>query len=182
MYDLPETVQIGGKTWAIRADFRVALEILTILADPALTPWERLFLTLLYFYPALPDLPEEQYPEALARCFDFLREGRPDQPGPPLMDWEQDFPYIMSAVNRVAGRELRREKFCHWWTFLAAYREIGECVFAQIVRIRRKRLLGQRLDPAEAAWYRENQTLVDLKLPLTPEEETLLNQWSPPLN
>jgi len=46
-----------------------------------------------------------------------------------LADWEQDFPLIVNPVNRVLGYEVRDCEYCHWWTFLSAYYEIGDCLF-----------------------------------------------------
>lgn len=59
---------------------------------------------------------------------------------PKLVDWGQDFKLIVAPVNRILGLEARAEKYLHWWSFISAYYEIGECLFAQVIRIRRKRL------------------------------------------
>ena len=123
----------------------------------------------------------EDYRAALERCFWFIGGGGEEQssrPAPKLMDWEQDFRYIVAPINRVLGQEIRAAEYLHWWTFLAAYYEIGDCLFAQIVRIRAKRAKGQPLDKADAAWYRENRELVDLKAQYTQGEEELLKQWT----
>ena len=52
------------------------------------------------------------------------------------------------SANRVLGQEVRAAKYMHWWTFLAAYQEIGECTFAQIVRIRDRLARGPGSDRA----------------------------------
>ena len=94
-----------------------------------------------------------------------------------LMDWEQDFQFLVSPVNRVLGREIRAEKYLHWWTFLSAYMEIGECTFAQIVHIRNMKAHGKRLSKQDQEWYAQNRRLVDMKTNYTPTEKELLKKW-----
>lgn len=179
-YDLPVSVRLGEREFRIDADFRTALEIIGILNDPELTPREQISLALLFFYPEFGQIPPGDYQQAVEECFRFLSGGEQPRPGPVLMSWEQDFPYIIAPVNRVVGKEIRSEPFFHWWSFLGAYREIGDCLFSQIVRIRSLRAAGKRLDPAQEEWYRANRDLVDLKTPITPGEEALLRLWGGP--
>lgn len=179
--DLPKALTVGGVERPIRSDYRTALDICAALADPDLTHREKTLAALCICYLRLEEIPPEQYREALERCFWFLDGGeQPVQggrPGPRLMDWEQDFPRIVAPVNRVLGREVR-EGPCHWWTFLAAYYEIGgDCLFAQIVRVRDALARGKGLDKADRAWYRRNRELVDLRQRYTGEEEQLLKEW-----
>ena len=47
------------------------------------------------------------------------------------MDGEQDFPFIVGPVNRVLGKEIQSLKYLHWWSFLSAYTEIGDCTFVE---------------------------------------------------
>ena len=92
------------------------------------------------------------------------------------MDWEQDFEYIIAPINRVSGHDIRTDDYLHWWTFISYYYEIGDCLFAQIVRIR-KALKKGKLDKVDREWYRENRDLVDFKQRFTDAEEELLNLW-----
>lgn len=181
IYDLPTALLVGGVEQPIRSDYRAALDICTALADPELTEQEKALAALCICYPQLEDIPPEQYQEALARCFWFLDGGEePVQGGrsaPRLMDWEQDFPRIVAPINRVLGKEVR-EAPLHWWTFLSAYYEIGgDCLFAQIVRVRDALAKGKKLDKTDREWYRKNRELVDLRQRYTGEEEQLLKEW-----
>ena len=83
----------------------------------------------------------------------------------------------MAPVNRVLGSEIRAEKHLHWWTFLSAYMEIGECTFAQIVHIRNMKAHGRRLSKQDQEWYAQNRILVDMKTNYTPMEKKLLKKW-----
>lgn len=66
----------------------------------------------------------------------------------------------------------------HWWTFLSAYTEIGDCLFAQIVGIRSKKAKGKRLDKSEQEFYRKNKSIVDIKVRYTDAEDDLVNMWT----
>lgn len=180
-YDLPKSLEVFGVEYEIRSDFRVILDIMEILNSTELNERERGFLTLLFFYTDFQNIPPECYQEALKRCFWFINGGHDEEESgrkqPRLMDWEQDFPYIIAPVNRVIGHEIRADDYLHWWTFLSAYMEIGECTFAHIVHIRDARNRGKKLDVSDREWYRRNQNLVDLKQKYTSEEEALLKLW-----
>ena len=78
--------------------------------------------------------------------------------------------------NKVLGREIRGKEHLHWWTFISAYYEIGECLFAQIVNIRQKKAYGKKLDKAEQEWYRKNRDLVDIKRQYTASEVEALEK------
>ena len=87
------------------------------------------------------------------------------------MEWEQDATLIITAVNRVVGREIRADKYMHWWTFLSAYMEIGECTFTHILSIRQKRDTGKKLEKCEQDYIRDNKDVVLLKDKLTEQEK-----------
>lgn len=180
-YDLPKSLMVCGREYEVRSDFRAILDIMEILNDAELNEQERCYLALLFFYTDFENMSPEHYQDAIKQCFWFINGGKTDEPGnkkpPRLMDWEQDFPYIIGPVNRVIGHEIRADHYLHWWTFLAAYMEMGECTFAQIVRIRDQQSRGKPLDKVDKEWYRRNQKLVDLKTRYTSAEEEILKQW-----
>ena len=96
---------------------------------------------------------------------------------PRLVDWEQDYGLMIAPINRVIGREIRAVEYMHWWTFLAAYQEIGDCTFAQVVRIRDYLSRGKKLDKADQEWYRKNRHLVDFKRKYTSADDALMKEW-----
>lgn len=179
-YDLPESLTVAGRDYSVRWDFRAAMDIFAALNDPDLGDQERALVCLGIFYPDWEEIPPENYGEALRQCFWFLNGGqdetRQDKKPLRLVDWEKDFPYIAAPVNRVLGKDCRGG-LLHWWTFLAAYFEIGDCTFAQIVRIRSLKAKGKRLDKSDQEWYRRNRDLVDLRQSYTQVEHDLLKEW-----
>ena len=186
-YELPKSVEMDGKKFDIRYDFRVILEIFEAINDAQLTDQERALAVLQMFYVDFDAI--EDYEAAIRECFWFLNGGKYEESSkkkPRLVSWEQDFPYIVSPINRVLGYEIRAIQYdpatntggLHWWTFLSAYMEIGDCLFAQIVGIRSKKARGKKLDPSEQEFYRRNRDLVDIKVQYTEAEEDLLKQWT----
>lgn len=119
------------------------MQICCTLNDCNLQEREKSLVALLIFYKDFDKLPLESYQEAFEKCLWFV-DGVKKKPenrekGPELIDGEQDFPFIVGPVNRVLGKEIQSLKYLHWWSFLSAYTEIGDCTFQKIVSIRSKR-------------------------------------------
>lgn len=180
IWGLPVTVEIGGTEYGIRTDYRAILDICAAISDPDLDNQEKSIAALSVFYPDIDGMPPEHYEDALRECFRFINCDGEEAPrrAPRLVDWEQDYSLIIAPINRVLGCEARAVEYMHWWTFLAAYQEIGDCTFAQVVRIRDKLARGKSLDKQDREWYRRNRNLVDLKAPYTSAEKDLLKEWS----
>ena len=168
-----------GAEYAIRSVYRAILDICAALSDPELDGQERAAVALTIFYPGLAAMPAGHYRTAVDRCLRFIRggEGEPSGRAPRLVDWEQDFPHIVAPINRVLGQEVRAVEYMHWRTFLAAFYEIGECTFAQIVRVRDRLARGKALDKQDQEWYRNNRHLVDFKRKYTERDDELLSPW-----
>ena len=179
-YTLPTSVEINGQEYEVRSDFRVILDILEAIGDVELDDQQRAAVVLDIFYPRFEDMPADDYEEAIAKCMWFINCGQMEETGKKpkkLVDWQQDFPVIVSPVNRVMGTEVRLLEYMHWWTFIGAYQEIGECLFAQIVGIRQKLANGKALDKSEREFYRNNRNLVDLKQRYTDWENDKIREW-----
>lgn len=167
MWNLPTSLSVGGVGYFIRTDFRVILDILDAYNDPDNDPEERSLICLWSLYQDAESIPPEHYQEALEKAVEFIDAGfAPDSSNnsrPTLMDWEQDAPLIIPAVNRVAGREIRSMEYLHWWTFLGYYMEIGESLFTQVISIREKKAKGKKLEKYEREFYNENKRIITLK-------------------
>jgi len=176
-YGLPTSLEVNGTEYAINSDFRRILDILEILGDAEFTDDEKVFTALAGFYED--SIPLADCEEALKQCYWFINGGTEEDktPSPRLMDWAQDFPHIVAPVNRVMGKEIRSLPYLHWWSFLSAYQEIGDCLFAQIVGIRNKKARGKKLDKSEQEFYRRNRKMVDLKQQYTAADDATINMW-----
>ena len=194
MYELPTSLNVCGVDYAIRSDYRAALDVLSVFAavHSIAASFHNMYkyrtchletfcpiVPLRIFYPDFLKMPDEHILDAVKQMTWFLDCGDEDdnRKRPKLMDWEQDFQYIVAPVNRVVGQEIRAIPYFHWWSFIAAYYEIGDCLFANIVRIRSLKAKGKTLDKSDREFYRENRRLVDLKKPMTEEENDTINAW-----
>lgn len=186
-YDLPKKLNVCGTDYAIRYDYRCILDILSAMEDPELDQQDKSFLAMIILYQDFGAMPPSHYQEALKQCFWFINGGNDDtgKKGPKLVSWDQDIQHIIAPINRVLGREIRDIPYddvantggLHWWTFLSAYMEIGDCLFAQIVRIRNLKAKGKPLDKSDKALYMQNRDIVDFKQQFTDAEIDVLHEW-----
>ena len=171
-YRLPRSLDVGGKCYIIRTDFRAVLDILAASMDDELDHYTKILVLLRIMYPEWDKIPPEDITEAVRKATEFIDFGnRKTQRKRPLVDWQQDAVHIISAVNKVAGQDIRECENVHWWTFLAWYGEIGESMFSNIVYIRKKIQDGKKLEKHEREFYDSNRDLIDIKLPEDPAEK-----------
>lgn len=175
---LPTRAEVGGVEYEIRSDYRAILDICAALSDPELDGQDKAIAALKIFYPNWKSIPREHWQEAVDQCMHFISGGEEaSHKSPKLVDLEQDFRYIVAPINRVTGQEIRAVEYMHWWTFLAAFYEIGDCTFAQIVRVRDRLARGKPLDKADRDWYRHNRQLVDFKRKYTSADDERMKRW-----
>lgn len=168
MYELPVTVEVNGKEYAIRdrADYRTMLSTMALLEDVELSEQERLVSALIVFYDDLSE-PEDIYYEfgddvdaPIYEMFGFLSCAYDDtmraNSKVKLVDWVQDEKLIVPAINNVAKTEIRALPYLHWWTFLGYYMSIGESLFSTVIGIRDKIAKNQKLEKHEERFRREN--------------------------
>ena len=167
---LPVKARIGGREYDLNGDFRDVLEIMQYLQDPALPEFIRWQVALGLFYRQ--EVAPAHTKAAMEYLAWFLTGGCPetDQPGPKLLDWQQDAPAIVSDINRLAGQEIRSLKFLHWWTFLSWFHGIGQGQVSVLVSIRDKLRRGKKLEGWEKEFYKQNRERVRLKKKYSPQE------------
>lgn len=164
-YTLPEDITVDSKVIPIRSDYRAILDICVAMQDPDLTDRAKAYVAFKIFYVEPISFSEE----ALNYIFWFINCGKVDdgnktKQAVKLFDWEQDFPLIVAPINRLIGCDIRGLKYLHWWTFMAYFQEIGECLFSRVISIRSKRARGKKLDDMEKEFYKENKELIDFKV------------------
>lgn len=181
VYDLPTSLEIQGREYEIRSDYRAILDICMALSEKDIDDQDRSFVVLTIFYPEIDEMPQNAWQEAVEKCLWFINGGEDEQErkGPRVMDWEQDFKLIAAPINRVLGQEVRAMKYLHWWSWLSAYMEIGgDCTYAQVVGIRDKLAKHKKLDKSEREWYSKNHNLVDFKRKYTDVDDEFIKQWT----
>lgn len=169
MYELPTSVTIENKEYKIRngGDYRMVLDCFSALQDIELSEQERIIASLCIFYDDVLSLDcidnvfdtEEKLIEATNKMAWFFNCGDSDYgrtSNIKLIDWEQDSQMITSAVNKVAGYEIRSVEYMHWWTFLGYYSAVGNSTLSTVVEIRSKLKKGKKLEKYEQEFKREN--------------------------
>ena len=159
-YELPVSVNANGQELHIRrdGDWRMVIDVNIALTDPELTDEERAIAALSIFYDCKLETIHDMQ-AAINGMMDFISVGEQDEPHakkPKLIDWEEDAGIIISGINKVIGREVRAERYMHWWTFIAAYMAIGDSVLATVVGIRDKVARGKKIEKHEREFMREN--------------------------
>lgn len=185
-WELPTSLDVGGMDYEIRTDYRVVLDLFAALSDPELsdadeqmTAYMQSRIILEIMFQDCDKIPTEYIQEALEKVSEFIDMGiSDDRKKPKMMDWEQDAPIIIPAINKVLNCEIRAQKYMHWWTFMSAYMEIGESLFSNVLRIRQKKITGKKLEKYEQDFYKENKSLIEFNKKdqrSEAEKEELLN-------
>lgn len=173
-YSLPHSIEVGGINYKIRTDYHVIIDILTAMNDPEIfepgmteeeKQQERVMTILQILYIDFDRMPQKDWKEAVEKACDFIDCGikGDEKTKPKVMDWEQDAPIILPAINKVAHEDVRKNEHMHWWTFFGYYMEIGESTFSTVVNIREKKRKGQKLEKWELEFYKNNKSIVDIK-------------------
>ena len=184
-YELPTSVILNNTAHAIRrdGDFRMVLDCFRLLQDTELDEDERILACLVVFYDELNGIEDLQrlgdIEEAVKQMFSFFDCGQEETPGlktnVKVIDWDKDALMIISAINNVAGKEIRAEKYLHWWTFMAYYMAIGECSLSTVVNIRQKIIKGKKLEKYEQEYVNNNPELFKRSDNFTKEEQEFLD-------
>lgn len=181
--ELPRELIVNGHARPIRPEYTAALTIFQAMADPELSEREKGIVMLDCLYVDFAQLTAEDIEEAMRQAVWFLdggglEESKAGGPGRRVFDWEQDERIIFSAINKVAGYEVRNQENLHWWTFLGYFYEIGDGLFSQVLSIRQKKAKGKKLEKWEQEFYRNNRQLCDLRKRYTAEEQAEIDYWN----
>ena len=166
MYNLQTKIKLGDNEFNIRekGDFRLILDCFEALNDAELSKNERVISSLIIFYEDINDIEDlDKFPsteEAIKEMFKFFNCGQEEEYSSKnnykLIDWRKDSQLVCSAVNKVAGQEIRALPYLHWWTFMGYYMGIGESALSTVVGIRHKMKAGKKLEKYENEFKRDN--------------------------
>ena len=123
-WKLPTFLRVGGRNYKIRTDYRAILDILAAMNDPdILEPdmsgeeinAERIMTMLQILYIDFESMPTSDWDEAAEKAKEFIDCGIKDDGAhkPRLIDWEQDAPVIVPAINKVCGKDVRSVKYMY---------------------------------------------------------------------
>ena len=103
---LPKKLEVDGVEYDIRSDYRIALLILEAYNDPDLSYYEKAAICVKCLFEKIP----KNFNAALEKAVWFLDGGDIcviEKKEKKIIDWKQDEQLIFSALNKVAGYEIR---------------------------------------------------------------------------
>lgn len=178
---LPQYLTIGAEEHEIRSDYRDVLQVFEVFSDQDLEQWEKwivaIYLLLKPFscaddvFEAIDDGFDTE--EAAKQIIWFISAGKEtgDKNELPVYDWMQDEQMIFSAINEVAGKEVREVEYMHWWTLSGYFNEISDkSSIAFVMGIRHKMNKKKKLEKYEQEYVSNNKEFVTLKKHETKEE------------
>ena len=180
-WNLPYYVNVYGEKYKINPDYRNILEIINTLNNFEKSELIRAYAALMLFFEDSEKINDDMLQEALNQMMIFINCGEESaddsaQKSPKLIDWSQDYLMIVSAINKVAGKDVRTEESLHWWTFISYFMEIGEGQLSLVVSIRDKLARGKKLEKWERDFYKNNRGKIDFKRKYTENEELFIKQ------
>lgn len=178
---LPSSLSLQGQEYAINADWRPCVNIMRMFERTDLSDTEKVLCMVGILYED--EIPDRLMTEAAEQAVWFLNLGEAADGKKSalsfgrLFSWEQDLKFIISAVDKSAGFSIRSKEFYHFWEFVSAFYETGECVFNTIVHQRKLKKTGKQ-SKADKEWWAENRDIAELKVELTSDEREILNAFN----
>lgn len=177
---IPTSLTVKGRDFAINADFRPCVNIMRIFERNDLTDSEKIECMVGILYKD--EVPRRYLVDAAQEAVWFLNlgedvQGKGNRGVGRLFSWEQDLKFIISAVDKSAGFSIRSKEFYHFWEFMSAFFESGECVFNTLVHQRKLKKTGKQTK-ADKEWWAENREIAELKMTLTQDEQEVLDRFN----
>lgn len=177
---LPTSLTVKGRDFAINADFRPCVNIMRMFERTDLTNSEKIECMVGILYKD--EIPRRYLVDAAQEAVWFLNlgedvQGKGNRGVGRLFSWEQDLKFIISAVDKSAGFSIRSKDFYHFWEFMSAFFESGECVFNTLVHQRKLKKTGKQTK-ADKEWWMENREIAELKMTLTQDEQEVLDRFN----
>lgn len=162
---LPQTLNINGRAYKIRSDYRDILQIIAAFGDKELSDEEKAYVCLKRLFIAMESIPKSDYQNAYEAAVTFIECHISDRkPSPKVVNWEKDEQLIFPAINKVAGMEVRAVPYMHWWTFLGYFQSIDrEDIWGFILTIRQKRAKGKKLEKYEKDFLNANRDICEVE-------------------
>lgn len=169
-FENPKSLTIQGKEYKIRTDYRDILTIIEAFEDKRLLKSEKYKIMITILFEQQPPLIEETFLKSLM-FLDVDIEGLTNLNKPTkknetptetkLYSMVKDWQLIVAAMNRYFGCSIREMEYLHWFDFIAAFNNLGECSFNSVVDLRRRKKQG-KLDKEEKQYFYKNREWLDL--------------------
>lgn len=171
---LPTSLEVNGKEYEIRTDYRDILRIFSALNDEELSDRDKYYVLMATIYIDGASIPPEDsvaaYEAAISFMECFIRD---DTPSPRTINWEKDEQLLFPAINKVAGYEVRSVPYLHWWTFLGFFQGIDrDDTWGYVLMLRQKKARGKKLEKHEKEFWTANRAMCEIDTPRTMAETT----------
>lgn len=164
---LPRTLDVCGKPFEIRTDFRDILVICKALDDDSLTKEEKAYITLRCLFYDYDKLPKDGLEEAVTKAFRFVGGGdipKTKDTGKKMIDFEHDGFMLYPAISKTLGViDVRDLDYLHWFTFLGAFGEIGNGLMSYTLSLRGKMNEEKKLEKNEREFLDKNRDIIMLR-------------------
>lgn len=180
---LPSSLEVQGVQLAINADWRPCVNIMRMFERQDLTDSEKILCMVEILY--VDEVPDSMVADAAEQAIWFLNLG--DDPRAKassktssagrLFSWEQDLKYIISAVEHASHVSIRSQEFYHFWEFMSAFFETGECILNTLIHQRKLKKTGKQ-SKMDREWWAENKDIAELKVELTTDEQEVLDAFN----
>ena len=185
---LPDSVEIHGKSYPINTDYRIGIQVESILLDSDMSDDMKVYETIrLYF----DDMPPLEYAEEIIKKIiwfytgheleDERRSQRGNKPGNGLyFSYIHDADKIAAAFMQQYGVDITEKKL-HWWKFRAMFNSLSEDTqFVKVVGYRAMQIPAN-MPRKQKEFYKKMKKIHALPLPVHEQkkvdylEEVLLN-------
>lgn len=186
----PTSLEIDGYEYELNTSWIVGYKSMCALEDNELTEEEKFFVIYeLLFNNDKPPLTENTASLIMEYLggggFNYNSNSNVKQKN--YFKWSVDYSLIFQGIAKVLGYSPRANEELHWWDFLLAFGEVGECMFSNIVRLREgseKNTLSKeekkwiQLNSGYITAIKENNNIndLDLEMLIKAQEEMLKNE------
>ena len=135
---LPQTLNINGRAYKIRSDYRDILQIIAAFGDKELSDEEKAYVCLKRLFIAMESIPKSDYQDAYEAAVTFIECHISDRKPSP--------------------------KVVNWWTFLGYFQSSDrEDIWGFILTIRQKRAKGKKLEKYEKDFLNANRDICEVE-------------------
>lgn len=182
--EVPTTVIIDDVEFEINSDFRISMMFELLINDPELSERERLYQTLILYYPIIPSNLEA----AVDKIMWFYKCGKEEQEEnnntnkssgkktvKKIYDYEHDSEIIFASFMKSYNINLQRDNL-HWWEFKSLFDNIDEdSKLYKIMEIRSVNL-NQIKDKDKKNYYKKMKDLYKLPDNISKSEKEKLDE------
>lgn len=173
MNDYPTEIEINGRRYKIRTDFRVAIQCEELARDTSISDYERPMAIVFTLFEDLDVRDEKELETALKLAKKYLscnKEPKDGESKEPDMSFIQDWSYIEASFMSDYHIDLSKEEM-HWWKFFDLMNGLTEKCVLNRIRYVRTFDISEIKNPKDRNKWLQMKKEVELKREKTLEEK-----------